>query len=139
MVEDTHNRCGELRVGTAGLLTPEHLAQLQFEQAADTRLRIAHFDGAAESMTQFLGGRTDIAFTTSPFIAALKPLAILSPVPSEAPPDLPTAVAPGSPTLAQLGRAAGRDRVGPYVYILGAAVHFKQQHNNTITDTYITQ
>src|SRR3546814_15179303 len=113
MVEDTHNRCGELRVGTAGLLTPEHLAQLQFEQAADTRLRIAHFDGAAESMTQFLGGRTDIAFTTSPFIADLKPLALLSPERSAALPDMPTAVETGFPKLVMVLCRTKERRLGP--------------------------
>src|SRR3546814_10339053 len=50
-------------------------------------------------MTHVLGGRTDIAFTTSPFIADLKPLAILSPERSEALPDLPTAVEQGFPKL----------------------------------------
>jgi len=99
LVEDAKKRPGELRVGTSGLLTPEHLAQLQFEQAAQTKLRIAHFNGAADSMTQFRGGRTDIAFTTPSFLTDLKPLAILSTTRSKSVPDLPTAVEQGYPGL----------------------------------------
>lgn len=99
LVEDVAARPGEVRVATSGLLTPEHLAQLQLEQVAESRLRIAHFNGAAESMTQFRGGRTDIAFTTTSFIEGLKPLAILSPERSSALPDVPTAVEQGYPEL----------------------------------------
>ncbi|WP_162783452.1 Bug family tripartite tricarboxylate transporter substrate binding protein [Devosia naphthalenivorans] len=99
LVADARARSGELRVATSGLLTPEHLAQLQLEQVADTRLRIAHFNGAAESMTQFRGGRTDIAFTTPSFLEGLKPLAILTTERLAALPDIPTAVEQGFPEL----------------------------------------
>ncbi|MGV3652517.1 MAG: tripartite tricarboxylate transporter substrate binding protein [Devosia sp.] len=99
LVADVAARPGELRVATSGLLTPEHLAQLQLERVADSRLRIAHFNGASESMTQFRGGRTDIAFTTSSFLEGLRPLAILSPERSPALPDIPTAVEQGYPDL----------------------------------------
>jgi len=99
LVAEVAARPGELRVATSGLLTPEHLAQLQLEQVARSRLRIAHFNGAAESMTQFRAGRTDIAFTTASFLEGLKPLAILSRERSNALPDLPTAVEQGFPDL----------------------------------------
>jgi tripartite-type tricarboxylate transporter receptor subunit TctC len=102
LIEHAKKNPGELRVGTSGMLTPEHLAQLQFEQAADSRLRIAHFNGAADSMTQFRGGRTDIAFTTPSFIEGLKPLAILSEQRSKALPDLPTAVEQGYPNMVMI-------------------------------------
>jgi len=99
LVADAKARPGALRVATSGLLTPEHLAQLQLEQVAETRLRIAHFNGAAESMTQFRGGRTDIAFTTPAFLEGMKPLAILTSERSAALPDVPTAVEQGFPKL----------------------------------------
>lgn len=99
LVAMARSRPGELRVGTSGLLTPEHLAQLQFEQAANSRLRIAHFNGAADSMTQFRGGRTDIAFTTPSFMDDLKPLAILTEARWPALPNLPTAAEQGFPAM----------------------------------------
>lgn len=99
LVEFARARSGELRVGTSGLLTPEHLAQLQFEQAAGSRLRIAHFNGAADSMAQFRGGRTDIAFTTPSFMQDLKPLAIMTDARWPALPNLATAAEQGYPGL----------------------------------------
>lgn len=99
LMEDAKKRPNELRVGTSGALTPEHLAQLQLEQAAPTRLRIAHFDGAAGSMTQFRGGRTDIAFTTPSFLAEVRPLAALTRERMKIIPDIPTAVEQGYPTM----------------------------------------
>ena len=99
LVEFARARSGELRVGTSGLLTPEHLAQLQFEQAAASRLRIAHFNGAADSMAQFRGGRTDIAFTTPSFMQDLKPLAIMTDARWPALPNLATATEQGYPGL----------------------------------------
>lgn len=102
LIEHASKHSGELRVGTSGMLTPEHLAQLQFEQAAKTRLRIAHFNGAADSMTQFRGGRTDIAFTTPSFLADLKPLAILTTERSKALPTIPTAVEQGYPSIVMI-------------------------------------
>jgi tripartite-type tricarboxylate transporter receptor subunit TctC len=99
LVAMARSRPGELRVGTSGLLTPEHLAQLQFEQAANSRLRIAHFNGAADSMTQFRGGRTDIAFTTPSFMEDVKPLAILTEARWPALPNLATAAEQGFPGL----------------------------------------
>ncbi len=99
LVALARSRPGELRVGTSGLLTPEHLAQLQFEQAANSRLRIAHFNGAADSMTQFRGGRTDIAFTTPSFMEDVKPLAILTEARWPVLPNLLTAAEQGFPGL----------------------------------------
>lgn len=99
LVDVARSRSGEFRVGTSGLLTPEHLAQLQFEQAANSRLRIAHFNGAADSMAQFRGGRTDIAFTTPSFMQDVKPLAIMTEARWPALPDLPTAAEQGFPGL----------------------------------------
>jgi tripartite-type tricarboxylate transporter receptor subunit TctC len=99
LVDFARARSGELRAGTSGLLTPEHLAQLQFEQAAASRLRIAHFNGAADSMAQFRGGRTDIAFTTPSFMQDLKPLAIMTDARWPALPNLATAAEQGYPGL----------------------------------------
>ena len=99
LLEDAKKRPGELRVGTSGALTPEHLAQLQMEQAAPTKLRIAHFDGAAGSMTQFRGGRTDVAFTTPSFIQEMRLLAVLTKERLPNLPNIPTAVEQGYPTM----------------------------------------
>jgi tripartite-type tricarboxylate transporter receptor subunit TctC len=99
LMDDAKRRPGELRVGTSGALTPEHLAQLQLEQAAPTKLRIAHFDGAAGSMTQFRGGRTDVAFTTPSFLQDVRPLAVLTKERLKNLPDIPTAVEQGYPTM----------------------------------------
>lgn len=99
LLDDAKKRPGELRVGTSGALTPEHLAQLQMEQAAPTKLRIAHFDGAAGSMTQFRGGRTDIAFTTPSFLQDVRPLAVLTKERLKNLPEIPTAVEQGYPAM----------------------------------------
>lgn len=92
-------RPNQLRAGTSGALTPEHLAQLQFEKATSSRLRIAHFDGAAGSMAQFRGGRTDIAFTTPSFVTDVRPLAVLTKERVSTMPDVPTAAEQGFPEM----------------------------------------
>lgn len=99
LMEDARKRPNELRVGTSGALTPEHLAQLQFEQAAPTRLRIAHFGGAAGSMTEFRAGRTDVLFTTPAFAGEIRPLAVLTKERVAVLPDVPTASEQGYPQL----------------------------------------
>lgn len=92
-------RPNKMRAGTSGALTPEHLAQLQFEQAVSSKLRIAHFDGAAGSMAQFRSGRTDIAFTTPSFVTDVRPLAVLTKERTDAMPGVPTAAEQGYPEM----------------------------------------
>ncbi|MGE5618610.1 MAG: tripartite tricarboxylate transporter substrate binding protein [Sphingomonadaceae bacterium] len=99
LVEDAKKRPGEIRVGTSGALTPEHLAALQFEEAVGTKFRIAHFDGSAGTMTQFRGGHTDIAFTSMALGKDLKVLAVLSPERVKQLPDVPTTVELGYPSI----------------------------------------
>ncbi|MFC0531477.1 tripartite tricarboxylate transporter substrate binding protein [Phytohabitans kaempferiae] len=95
LVAAVRARPDQIRTGTSGALTPEHLAQLQLERAASGRLRIAHFDGAAGSMAQFRGGRTDVAFTTPSFVEDLRALAVLTAERVQNLPDVPTAVEQG--------------------------------------------
>lgn len=52
---------GELTATTTGIGTAEHIALLQFNEAAGTDIRPVHFaDGAAPGTTAFLGGNVDI-------------------------------------------------------------------------------
>jgi tripartite-type tricarboxylate transporter receptor subunit TctC len=52
---------GELTATTTGIGTAEHIALLQFNEAAGTDIRPVHFaDGAAPATTAFLGGNVDI-------------------------------------------------------------------------------
>lgn len=52
---------GELTATTTGIGTAEHIALLQFNEAAGVDIRPVHFaDGAAPATTAFLGGNVDI-------------------------------------------------------------------------------
>jgi len=54
-------RPGELKVATAGLLSPTHFTVLMLQQAAEVEFSRVHFDGAAPAATALLGGHVDSA------------------------------------------------------------------------------
>ena len=58
VIEDARKRPGEVRAGTTGILSDDHLAILMLEEAAKMKLRIVHFDGDAPSSRPFWAGRS---------------------------------------------------------------------------------
>lgn len=57
IIEDAKKRPGEVKAGTTGILSDDHLAILMLEEAAKVRFRIVHFDGDSPQLTALLGGR----------------------------------------------------------------------------------
>lgn len=105
LVDDAKKRPGQLKIGTSGALTPEHLAALLFEEAAGIQFRIAHFAGSALSMKEFLAGNTDVSTTTiNGYLPRMKSgefrvLAVLAEERDKGLPDVPTAKELGYPSL----------------------------------------
>jgi tripartite-type tricarboxylate transporter receptor subunit TctC len=54
LIEDAQKRPGQLRAGTTGILSDDHLAILMLEEAAKVRFRIVHFDGDSPQLTALL-------------------------------------------------------------------------------------
>ena len=50
----------KITIGSAGLFVGQHLAQLQFEDAAGIKLKQVPFDGAADASAALLGGQIDL-------------------------------------------------------------------------------
>lgn len=86
---------GELVSSGQGILSPQHLSTVRFEQELDTQLRIVQFDGGAESTAGLLGGQADVTFDgfghLSPHVESgdLRFLAVLSDTPHGDAPDVP--------------------------------------------------
>ncbi len=62
VIDDAKKRPGEVRAGTGGVMSDDHLALLMLEEAAKVKFRAVHFDGGAETVAAGLGGHTDISF-----------------------------------------------------------------------------
>lgn len=56
---------GGIRLGTAGLLSDNHLAQILFQQAAGIKFSFVHFDGGAPATIALLGGHVDVGCSTA--------------------------------------------------------------------------
>jgi tripartite-type tricarboxylate transporter receptor subunit TctC len=101
IIEDAQKRPGEVKVGTTGILSDDHLAILMLEEAAKVRFRIVHFDGDSPQLTALLGGQIDVSFLNvggiAPRVKAgqIRPLLVMDRERSKFYPDVPTSVEVG--------------------------------------------
>jgi len=110
-VDTAKARPGEVKIGTAGIMSPNHLAGLLFQQAAGLKLAWVHFDGGAPEGVALVGGHIEsgsMMLSTSQAqlkAGTIRILAISDTEESE--------FAPGAPTMTSQG----------YKVVMGAA-HF---------------
>ena len=116
LVDDAKKRPGEIRAGTTGILSDDHMAILMLEEAARVKFRIVHFDGDTPQVTALLGGQIDVSFLNvgglTPRVKAgqLRVLAVMDKERSKFYPDVPTSVEQGYPTVIT---SSTRGIVGP--------------------------
>ena len=96
----------KLSYGTFGVGTSAHLAGELFKDMAKVNLAAIHYKGAAQALTDLIGGQIQVMFTTvasaAPLIASgqLRALAVTSAERSPAFPQLPTVAEAGVPFYA---------------------------------------
>jgi tripartite-type tricarboxylate transporter receptor subunit TctC len=116
LIEDAQKRPGQLRAGTTGILSDDHLAILMLEEAAKVRFRIVHFDGDSPQLTALLGGQIDVSFLNvggiAPRVKAgqVRPLLVMDRERSKFYADVPTSVEMGYPSVIS---SSTRGIVGP--------------------------
>jgi tripartite-type tricarboxylate transporter receptor subunit TctC len=105
LVEDAKKRPEEIKAGTTGILSDDHLAILMLEEAAKVKFRIVHFDGDAPQVTALLGKQIDVNFLNVGGLTArvkagnLRAIAVMDKERSKFYPDVPTSVEQGYPTV----------------------------------------
>ncbi len=116
IIEDAKKRPGEVKVGTTGILSDDHLAILMLEEAAKVRFRIVHFDGDPPQLTALLGGQIDVSFLNvggiAPKVKAgqVRPLLVMDRERSKFYSDVPTSMEVGYPSVIS---SSTRGIVGP--------------------------
>jgi len=116
IIEDAKKRPGEVKAGTTGILSDDHLSILMLEEAAKVRFRIVHFDGDSPQLTALLGGQIDVSFLNvggiAPKVKAgqVKPLLVMDRERSKFYPDAPTSMEAGYPSVIS---SSTRGIVGP--------------------------
>jgi tripartite-type tricarboxylate transporter receptor subunit TctC len=116
IVEEAKKRPGEVKAGTTGIFSDDHLAILMLEEAAKVKVRIVHFDGDTPQLTSLLGGQIEVSFLNvggiTPRVKAgqVKPLVVLDRERSRFYPDVPTTVEAGYPSVIS---SSTRGIVGP--------------------------
>lgn len=116
LIDDAKKRPGEIRAGTTGILSDDHLAILMLEDAAKVKLRIVHFDGDSPQVTALMGGQIDVSFLNvgglTPRVKAgqLRALLVMDREKCKFYPDVPTSVELGYPTVIS---SSTRGIIGP--------------------------
>ena len=116
LVDDAKKRPGEIRAGTTGILSDDHMAILMLEEVGGVKFRIVHFDGDTPQVTALLGGQIDVSFLNvgglTPRVKAgqLRVLAVLDKERSKFYPDVPISAEQGYPTVIS---SSTRGIVGP--------------------------
>ena len=116
IIEDAKKRPGEVKAGTTGILSDDHLSILMLEEAAKVRFRIVHFDGDSPQLTALLGGQIDVSFLNvggiAPKVKAgqVKPLLVMDRERSKFYPDAPMSMEAGYPSVIS---SSTRGIVGP--------------------------
>ena len=117
IVEEARKRPGQVKAGTTGIFSDDHLAILMVEEAAKVKFRIVHFDGGdTPQLTSLLGGQIEVSFLNvggiTPRVKAgqVKPLVVLDRERSKFYPDVPTTVEAGYPSVIS---SSTRGIVGP--------------------------
>jgi tripartite-type tricarboxylate transporter receptor subunit TctC len=116
IVEDAKKRPGEIKAGTTGIFSDDHLAILMLEEAAKIKFRIVHFDGDPPQLTSLLGGQIDVSFLNvggiTPRVksAQVRPLVVLDRERSKFYPDTASTAEAGYPSVLS---SSTRGIVGP--------------------------
>ena len=116
LIDDAKKRPGEVKAGTTGILSDDHLAILKLEEAAGVKFRIVHFDGDTPQVTALLGGQIDVSFLNvgglTPRVknGQLRSLAVMDTERCRFYPDVPTSVELGYSTVIS---SSTRGIVGP--------------------------
>ena len=116
LIDDAKKRPGEIRAGTTGILSDDHLAILMLEDAAKIKLRIVHFDGDSPQVTALMGGQIDVSFlnvgglTSRVKAGQLRALLVMDREKCKFYPDVPTSVELGYPTVIS---SSTRGIIGP--------------------------
>lgn len=101
MVDAAKAAPGTVTVGIDGLGGDDHIAVVQFEEAAGVEFKIVPFDDGSEKMTALIGNQIDLSFGAVPTFKAqidtgtLIPLAALDPDPIPGFDGVPTATSEG--------------------------------------------
>jgi tripartite-type tricarboxylate transporter receptor subunit TctC len=119
-----------VKIASAGVLSNNHLAILQFEKASGTRLAIVHFDGGAAGMNALLGGHVDAWVGVLPEVLAhfksgvVRPLGVMDSKESKFLPGVKTLEAQGVKlyVYGATGLALPAGAPKPVVEILAKAV-----------------
>jgi len=116
LIDDARKRPGEIKAGTTGILSDDHLAILMLEEATKVKFRIVHFDGDSPQVTALLGGQIDVNFLNvgglTPRVKSgqLRALLVMDREKCKFYPDVPTSVELGYPTVIS---SSTRGIVGP--------------------------
>ncbi len=116
LVDDAKKRPEQIKCGTSGFLSDDHLAILQLEKAEGIKLAPVHFDGDVPKMTALLGGHIDVAWlNVGGFVAPVRSgqvraIALLDKERSKFLPDVATSVQQGYPTVVNV---VTRGIIGP--------------------------
>jgi tripartite-type tricarboxylate transporter receptor subunit TctC len=65
LVDAAKSKPGQIKIGTSGLMSTDHMVILLLQKAAGITVSPVHFDGGAQSITSLLGGHLDAVVTTS--------------------------------------------------------------------------
>jgi tripartite-type tricarboxylate transporter receptor subunit TctC len=116
IINEARKRPGEIRAGSTGMFSDDHLSILMLEKMEKVKFRIVQFDGDIPQMTALLGGQIDVSFMNigglNPRVKAgqIRPLLVMDRERSKFYPDVPTSVEAGYP---QLIFSSTRGIVGP--------------------------
>jgi tripartite-type tricarboxylate transporter receptor subunit TctC len=116
LINEARKRPGEIRAGSTGMFSDDHLSILMLEKLEKVRFRIVQFDGDVPQLTALLGGQIDVSFMNTgglnPRVKAgqIKPILVLDRERSKFYPDVPTSVEAGYPSLVS---SSTRGIVGP--------------------------
>lgn len=105
LIADAKKRPGEVKGGSTGILSDDHLSMLMMEEAAGVKFRMVFFEGDAPHVTAILGGQIDFGFLNVggqvPKVKGgqLRALAVMDNERVKFYPDVPTTVELGYPTI----------------------------------------
>jgi len=105
LIADAKKRPGEVKGGSTGILSDDHLSMLMMEEAAGVKFRMVFFEGDAPHVTAILGGQIDFGFLNVggqvPKVKGgqLRALAVMDTERVKFYPDVPTTVELGYPTI----------------------------------------
>ena len=105
VVTEARKRPGEIRAGSTGTFSDDHLSILMLEKLEKVKFRVVQFDGDVPQITALLGGQIDVGFMNTggitPRVKAgqMRPLLVMDSERSKFYPDVPTSVEAGYPSL----------------------------------------